>query len=579
MIVGLFSFRHKYFPQQTDSSNTNKRVFPFVADVNGGYMLKNMKIATWLMLILVLLGLMPMGTSTIAFYFINQSGESISTMGTLSDEEAALNRSWQALLQTQTLIDNLAFELSINGAQVEIKQSLAEVRNELNVADKAFDLFWSIPGLTVTRPALGEAMKKVYLAQQALLKREITLVETTPAAALLGSLHQLTAEKRQVRQTLDNQFADYMAATQANHRAALENAQQSQQLFTRLLAGTLVAIVGLFLWVHRGFRSRLVLPLHQVSEHLQKIGSGDLRQAIEVKSSNEIGQLFASLKKMQHELTETVQQVRDGVESINLGTQEIAAGNTDLSSRTEEQASALTETAASMEQITATVRQTADNANQASDMIKQTANIAREGGEVMGNVVSKMHVISNSAQKVGDIIDVIDSIAFQTNILALNAAVEAARAGEQGRGFAVVAGEVRNLAQRCALSAKEISTLVTGAAGDIAEGVNLVEKAGNTMTDIVNSVEKTTVMMENISCAAEEQSKGVVQVGVAITQMDQVTQQNAALVEQVATTAANVEEQAGLLTQAVAVFQLLGLREPEIVEAKSDTLPQEAHWV
>ncbi|MFZ1873369.1 MAG: methyl-accepting chemotaxis protein [Chania sp.] len=523
-------------------------------------MLKNMKIATWLILILALLGLMPMGTSTIAFYFINQNGQNIRTMGTLSEEEAALNRSWKALLQTQTLIDNLALELMVNADRVDIPQGLADARNELSTADRAFDLYWAIPGLTLTNPELGEAMKKAYLGQQTMLKREIALVETTPVAALLGELHQLTAEKRQARQNLDSQFADYMIATQANHRAALSSAQQNQQLFIRLLAGTLVAITGLFLWVHRGFRHRLVLPLLQISEHLQKIGSGDLREVIEVKSSNEIGQLFASLQKMQHELTATVQQVRDGVESINLGTQEIAAGNTDLSSRTEQQASALTETAASMEQITATVQQNADNANQASGMINQTANIAREGGEIMGSVVSKMQVISNSAQKVGDIINVIDSIAFQTNILALNAAVEAARAGEQGRGFAVVAGEVRNLAQRCALSAKEISTLVMGVANDVAEGVQLVEKAGNTMADIVSSVDKATVIMENITCASEEQSKGVVQVGVAITQMDQVTQQNAALVEQVATTAANVEEQAVVLAQAVAVFQLLETR-------------------
>ncbi|WP_337261567.1 MULTISPECIES: methyl-accepting chemotaxis protein [unclassified Serratia (in: enterobacteria)] len=543
-------------------------------------MLKNMKIATWLMLILVLLGLMPMGTSTIAFYFINQNGQDIRTMGTLSEEEAALNRSWKALLQTQTLVDNLAFELMVNAEQVDMKQGLTEVRNELSTADRAFDLFWTIPGLTLANPELGEAMKKAYLGQQTMLKREIALLETTPVAGLLGSLHQLSAEKRQARQNLDSQFADYMAATQANHRAALSSAQQSQQLFVRLLAGTLVAIAGLFLWVHRSFRSRLVQPLRQVSEHLQKIGGGDLREVIEVKNTNEIGQLFASLQKMQHELTETVQQVRDGVESINLGTQEIAAGNTDLSSRTEEQASALTETAASMEQITATVQQNADNANQASSMINQTANVARDGGEIMGSVVSKMHVISNSAQKVGDIINVIDSIAFQTNILALNAAVEAARAGEQGRGFAVVAGEVRNLAQRCALSAKEISTLVTGVANDVAEGVQLVEKAGHTMADIVSSVDKVTAIMENITCASEEQSKGVMQVGVAITQMDQVTQQNAALVEQVATTAANVEEQAVVLAQAVSVFQLLGNHlQVTPVRATEPKGTLEADWV
>ncbi|AHG20678.1 chemotaxis protein [Chania multitudinisentens RB-25] len=542
-------------------------------------MLKNMKIATWLMFILVLLGLMPMGTSSIAFYFINQSGQSIRTMGILSEEEAALNRSWQALLQTQMLIDNLVLGLTINAEQADVKQGLAEARSELSLAEREFELFLDIPGVTAARPELGETMKKIYLAQQNVLKREMVLVETTPAAALLDALRQLGAEKQQARQNLDRHFTDYMAITQTNHREALSNAERNQQLFIRLLAGTLVVISILFLWVHRGFRNRLIQPLRQVSEHLQKIGGGDLREVIEVKSTNEIGQLFASLQKMQHELTATVQQVRDGVESINLGTQEIAAGNTDLSSRTEEQASALTETAASMEQITATVQQNADNANQASSMINQTANIAREGGEIMGNVVSKMQVISSSAQKVGDIINVIDSIAFQTNILALNAAVEAARAGEQGRGFAVVAGEVRNLAQRCALSAKEISTLVNGVASDIAEGVHLVEKAGNTMADIVSSVDKATVIMENISCASEEQSKGVVQVGIAITQMDQVTQQNAALVEQVATTAASVEEQAIVLAQAVSVFQLLGSRLSAAARSTQSKEALEADWV
>ena len=189
-------------------------------------------------------------------------------------------------------------------------------------------------------------------------------------------------------------------------------------------------------------------------------------------------------------------------------------------------------------------------------MVNQTAGIARNGETLMANAVDKMRVINDSARQVGDITSVIDGIAFQTNILALNAAVEAARAGEQGRGFAVVAGEVRNLAQRCATSAKEISSLVDGVTGDIAVGVRLVEQAGETMNAIVGSVNQVTSLMDNISYASEEQSKGIEQVGVAVTQMDQVTQQNAALVEEVATTAVGVEEQAALLAQAVAVFQL-----------------------
>ena len=541
-------------------------------------MLKNMKIATWLMLMLLLLGLMPMGTGAIAFYFMQQNGHSIDRMSTFSDEEAALNLSWRALLQTQTLIDNMAFERWAQTSRADIQQGIDEARGELRSADVAFNLFWETPGLTVSRPDLGEAMKKVYLAQQAVLKQELTLLADTPQTALIERLHAMAAEKRQVRQRLDNQFADYMRATVAAHRLAVEEAEQTQKVFARLLSGTLAAILLLLVAVQRDFRRRLILPLRQIAEHLQKVGRGDLRSEIAVRNNNEIGMLFASLRTMQQELSATVQQVRDGVESINHGTHEIAVGNADLSSRTEEQASALTETAASMEQITATVRQNADNATQAAGMVNQTAGIARNGETLMASAIDKMRAINDSARQVGDITSVIDGIAFQTNILALNAAVEAARAGEQGRGFAVVAGEVRNLAQRCATSAKEISGLVDGVTGDIAAGVRLVEQAGETMNAIVGSVNQVTSLMDNISYASEEQSKGVEQVGVAVTQMDQVTQQNAALVEEVATTAVGVEEQAALLAQAVAVFKLAE-GEPRQGDVEAQASAAVAGWV
>ena len=257
-------------------------------------------------------------------------------------------------------------------------------------------------------------------------------------------------------------------------------------------------------------------------------------------------------------------------------------GGVNYGGMTEEQAAALAQTAASMEQITATVQQNADNAQQAAQMINSTASIAHSGEQVMESVIAKMRTINHSAQKMSDIISVIDGIAFQTNILALNAAVEAARAGEQGRGFAVVAGEVRSLAQRCALSAKEHNDLIATSSNDIKEGMSLVEHAGETMADIVLNVNKATSIVDSISYASDEQSRGVAQVSIAISQMDQVTQQNAALVEQVATTAANVEEQADTLAKAVSIFQLteqLWQEPKKNLELTPRPDPHDTHWI
>ncbi|RTF79124.1 HAMP domain-containing protein [Serratia marcescens] len=536
-------------------------------------MLKNMKIATWLMLMLLLLGLMPMGTGAIAFYFMQQNGNSIGRMSTFSDEEAALNRSWRALLQTQTLIDNLAFERMAQTSRAEIQQGIDEARGELRGADVAFNLFWDTPGLTVSRPELGEAMKKVYLAQQRVLKQELTLLAETPQASLIERLHAMAAEKRQVRQRLDGQFADYMRVTVAAHRLAVEEAEQTQKVFARLLSGTLAAILLLLLAVQRDFRRRLILPLRQITEHLQKVGRGDLRSKIVARSNDEIGMLFASLQAMQQELSATVQQVRDGVESINHGTHEIAVGNADLSSRTEEQASALTETAASMEQLTATVKQNADNAHHANQLATDASQTAQQGGKLVENVVSTMRDISSSSQRIAEITTLINGIAFQTNILALNAAVEAARAGEQGRGFSVVASEVRSLASRSAQAAKEIEGLIAESVSRVKTGTELVESTGNTMEQIVRSVTHVRDIMAEIAAASDEQTRGIAQIGQAIVEMDHTTQQNAALVEESAAAADSLEEQADMLLQSVSVFRLAEQTEPAAVKAAAPKAP------
>ncbi|MFC4274297.1 methyl-accepting chemotaxis protein [Achromobacter aloeverae] len=320
-------------------------------------------------------------------------------------------------------------------------------------------------------------------------------------------------------------------------------------------AGGVIAVFLVFS-TYLFLRRRVIRPLDEAAQRFDRIAAGDLTEAIDVRSTNEIGRLYAALKRMQESLTRTVASVRRGVEEINVGSREISAGNTDLSSRTEQQAASLEETAASMEQLASTVKQNADNARQANQLAASASDVAERGGSAVNEVVSTMQGISASSRKISEIVSVIDGIAFQTNILALNAAVEAARAGEQGKGFAVVAGEVRSLAQRSAQAAKEIKGLIEDSVTKVGAGSEQVERAGATMQEIVTSVKRVTDIMGEISAASEEQSSGIDQVNRAVSQMDEVTQQNAALVEEAAAAAGSLQEQAQRLAEAVAVFKI-----------------------
>jgi methyl-accepting chemotaxis protein len=311
----------------------------------------------------------------------------------------------------------------------------------------------------------------------------------------------------------------------------------------RILFGTVVSMapVSLLLMI---FSRLITRPLNTAVKAAERIASGDLSEEIEVTSKDETGHLLSAMRTMQARLTQVIGSIKVGADEVSNASQEMSQGNTNLSQRTEEQASSLEETASSMEQMTATVRQNADNARQANQLAAGARGQAEKGGQVVSEAVSAMSEINTSSKKIADIIGVIDEIAFQTNLLALNAAVEAARAGEQGRGFAVVASEVRNLAQRSATAAKEIKGLIQDSVAKVEDGSRLVDESGRALEDIVMAVKKVSDIVAEIATASAEQSSGIEQVNKAIMQMDEMTQQNAALVEQAAAASEAMNEQA-----------------------------------
>lgn len=348
-------------------------------------------------------------------------------------------------------------------------------------------------------------------------------------------------------------FFQLLDARTSGAIAAAQDAA-ARWVMIQLISGA--AALGLFFMMLWSMFSSVIASMRQAVQVADDVARGDLTNQIVASGRDEVAQLMSALGRMQSSLVEVVSTVRQGSDSVAAASSQIAQGNHDLSARTASQASALEETAASMEELSATVRQNADNAHQANQLAMNASTVAEQGGSVVAEVVDTMKGINASSQKIADIISVIDGIAFQTNILALNAAVEAARAGEQGKGFAVVAGEVRSLAQRSAQAAKEIKDLITASVERVGQGAQLVDKAGETMTHVVASIRRVTDIMGEISAASSEQSTGVSQIGEAVAQMDGVTQQNAALVEEMAAAAGSLKSQAQNLVQAVAVFKL-----------------------
>lgn len=517
-------------------------------------MLNRIKIVTSLVLVLVLFGLLQLTSGGLFFKSLKNDKENFTVLQTVRQQQSGLNGSWVALLQTRNTLNRAGIRYMMDQNNIGSGATVAELmqiaRKSLNSAEARWTEYEAMPRDPRQSESSALEIKRNYEIYHGALAELIQLLSA-------GKINDFFDQPTQgFQDRFEQAYVDYLQQNDRLYDLAVADNNRSYDRAMWVLSGVMIAVLLAIALVWFGIRKTLILPLKSLIESIRHIAGGDLLRRIEVEGRNEMGQLASSLRHMQGELARTVGEVRNGADAIYGGASEIAMGNNDLSSRTEQQAASLEETAASMEELTATVKQNAENARQASNLALSASETAQKGGKVVDNVVQTMRDITASSQKIADIISVIDGIAFQTNILALNAAVEAARAGEQGRGFAVVAGEVRNLAQRSAQAAREIKSLIEDSVSRVDLGSTLVESAGETMDEIVNAVTRVTDIMGEIASASDEQSRGIDQVGLAVSEMDRVTQQNASLVEESAAAAAALEEQASRLTQAVAVFRI-----------------------
>ncbi|WP_342753684.1 methyl-accepting chemotaxis protein [Pantoea sp. MBD-2R] len=517
-------------------------------------MFKSMKVVTGLVSVLVLFAVLQLGTGGLFFKTVQSDKQNFEFSQQMSLLQQSMGNSWVSMVQARNTLNRagLRYVMDTNhsGAGSSLNDLMAQAQTDLATADKSLELFNANLSEEGKKAEDVQALLASYKQFHDALADLIVMMQT-------GRFNDFVAQptqsyQEQFQQAYNHWLAVINGLTEQGIKA--NDAAYHQSIW--LLLGVLLVSAVVIALAWSGIRTLLLQPLKTNIDHIRHIASGDLTQTIEVEGRSEMTQLADSLREMQQSLVRTVSDVRDGSDAIYTGASEISAGNNDLSSRTEEQAASLEETAASMEQLTATVKQNAENARQASQLALSASETAQKGGKVVDGVVKTMSDIAGSSKKIADITSVIDGIAFQTNILALNAAVEAARAGEQGRGFAVVAGEVRNLAQRSAQAAKEIKGLIEDSVARVDTGSQLVESAGETMADIVSAVTRVTDIMGEIASASGEQSRGIDQVGIAVTEMDRVTQQNASLVEESAAAAAALEEQASRLNQAVAVFRI-----------------------
>ncbi|SFD55220.1 methyl-accepting chemotaxis protein [Massilia yuzhufengensis] len=496
--------------------------------------------------ILILLSAM-LGTALWQLSRISDGKEIMST----ASVKSTIARQWLEGIATNGIRTLSKLKSTDQEDEQQIGAEMKAVSANLSVLQKQLEtLVDSEQGKQLLK-TVGERRKQYTTMRDAAFKRKAAIgtfdadLKASTSTSLVPAMKAYVASVEAVVAYQDQLFTDASARIDARSRDA-----RNLLIAMGALAIGCGAVLGVLL------TRSITRPLSHAISLAKQVASGDLTADIQASSRDEVGELLTALRAMNGSLLKTVTEVRSGTDAIVTASQQIASGNLDLSARTEQQAGSLEETASTMEELTSTVRQNADSARQANTLALSASEIAVRGGEVVAQVVSTMASINASSKQIGDIIGVIDSIAFQTNILALNAAVEAARAGEQGRGFAVVASEVRNLAQRSAGAAKEIRTLITDSVSKVDAGGRLVDEAGSTMQEIVQGITRVTDIMSGIASASAEQTAGIEQVNAAITQMDSVTQQNAALVEEAAAAAESLQDQAATLAQLVSTFTI-----------------------
>jgi methyl-accepting chemotaxis protein len=446
----------------------------------------------------------------------------------------------------------MAMLSAISGNTAQLDEAQADLKEHTQEFNKLVGNLQGMESFAELKATLATTVPMIKRYTEAAERvQKLALSDLPGAQAALPEFQKLFKELEKQMGTQSDAIAKQAKSMdELNHEYVL---QSKIQILSILAAAALILVIA-SLWLAR----RLAEPMSHAVNIADQLAHGNLAVPVVFSGNDETIQLLTAMSRMQTSFAGIVKNVKINAESVAMASAEIAQGNQDLASRTEQQACALEQTSASMEELSATVKQNADNSRQANQLAVNASSVAIKGGEVVGQVIDTMRGINESSRKISDIIQVIDGIAFQTNILALNAAVEAARAGEQGRGFAVVASEVRSLAGRSAEAAKEIKALISASVDCVEQGTALVNQAGTTMTEVVVSIRRVTDIMGEISAASNEQALGVTQVGQAVGQMDQATQQNASLVEEMAAAASSLKSRAQALVQEVAVFRLEG---------------------